>query len=137
MQSLRIYQLDHQSMISSSQEGAILKLILPSIGVMSSEAVSTDEDVVAAVAAFGHGCYVHVADIDGDDPDFAFRHTQHLDHSWSENPHQGVVPVQGATARSTSVGDLIEVDGTYMLVAGIGFRVMPADFVSAAKRHSS
>lgn len=51
--------------------------------------------------------------------DIAFEYTNSIDRHWSEN--KGVRAI-GEKTRSTSVGDVVEVDGSKFVVAGIGFK---------------
>lgn len=71
-----------------------------------------------------------VAEIDGDLND-AYRLTQNIDDAWahSKNPKirfnapAGFTP-EDCGARSTSVGDVMEMDGVFYVVASIGFKVL-------------
>ena len=64
--------------------------------------------------------YRKVADVDGDDKDVAYCLTNHIDESWTNN--KGVTVAPGVDrVRSTSVGDLMVVDGKFHVVCGHGF----------------
>lgn len=124
---MRLYQLDHAALHARSEE-ALIALLVPGFCGAPPVAMPGDPAFDCARDAFAGGCYVHVADIDSADPEFAFRHTQHIDEDWTENPPGEITVVQGAKARSTSVGDIVEIEGTYMLVAGVGFRTLSPAF---------
>lgn len=126
---MKLYQLDHAGIVAASATpNTLLQLIMPSFGD-NDTAVSPGDPLYDTVKeAFTGGQYIHVADIDHEDPSFAFRYTQHLDESWTAFPHPSVIPVQGMAARSTSVGDILEIDGRYMLVAGSGFKPLADGF---------
>ena len=72
-----------------------------------------------------------VAEVDGDLND-AFRLTQNVDYSWAMTPHEkvrfieplGFDPNDGGI-RSTSVGDVMEKDGEFYIVAFVGFSKIP------------
>ena len=59
---------------------------------------------VGAPAPFTNEHYTLVALVEGEDIEMAFRLTNHIDHSWTEN--EGVA-AKVARPRSTSVGDVI------------------------------
>jgi hypothetical protein len=60
-----------------------------------------------------------VAEVQTDDLEDAFRLTNHIEYDWWKNPE--VIPCTDPT-RSTSVGDLMEKDGKFFIVASCGFR---------------
>ncbi len=72
-----------------------------------------------------------VAEIDGDLND-AFRLTQNIENSWihTDNPKvqfnapAGFSPKDFTGARSTSVGDVMEMNGVFYIVASFGFDVL-------------
>jgi hypothetical protein len=76
-----------------------------------------------AAVAFSEGAYKHVADVDLDDLEDAFRLTNHIHSVWNENTDAHVEPQPGPQ-RSTSVGDIIERDGEFFLVAPFGFETI-------------
>ncbi len=77
-------------------------------------------DPVAIKAAYDLHQYGHVADVDTDDLNDAFRLTNHIDGNWCEN--EEVQYVIGPNVRSTSVGDiLIDKDDNAWAVARVGF----------------
>jgi hypothetical protein len=66
--------------------------------------------------AFGLGpapdfpaAYDLVAEVEAATPDEAFGHTNHIDSDWTRNPQ--VKRLHVPQARSTSVGDVVELDG--------------------------
>ena len=64
-----------------------------------------------------------VAVVECSDVDDAFRATNHIDRSWTENPE--VVSLIGNRHRSTSVGDVVEElrpDGKKFLCASVGWK---------------
>lgn len=62
-----------------------------------------------------------VAEVDSNDLDTAFRDTNHIDKDWIEN--EGVTSLV-SRPRSTSVGDVMEIDGKFFMVASCGFKEM-------------
>lgn len=67
------------------------------------------------------GDFIHVATVQTDSMGVAFEKTNTIDCRWQEN--EGVeVTEAGRQARSTSVGDVFELDGRYFKVEGVGFR---------------
>lgn len=63
--------------------------------------------------------FVKVADVDTDSLEDAFALTNHIDRPWSENGR--VEPAGDGKWRSTSVGDLLRVDGQVFSVSPVGF----------------
>ena len=64
-------------------------------------------------------CLEKVAEIASNDLDNAFELTNHIDHDWTEN--EGVTPLV-SKPRSTSVGDVMEIEGKFLLVDSYGFK---------------
>jgi len=60
-----------------------------------------------------------VAEITSDDKEKAFELTNHIDHDWTEN--EGVTPLV-SKPRSTSVGDVMEIEGKFFIVDSCGFK---------------
>lgn len=60
-----------------------------------------------------------VAEIASDDKEKAFELTNHIDHDWTEN--EEVTPLV-SKPRSTSVGDVMEIDGKFFIVKSHGFK---------------
>lgn len=61
-----------------------------------------------------------VAEVDTNDPETAFRLTNNIEHSWTRNG--GVTPLV-SRPRSTSVGDVMEIDNeSYIVVTSLGFK---------------
>jgi len=63
-----------------------------------------------------------VAHVDTDNLDEAFRLTNHIDSDWSTNEKVATI----AKSRSTSVGDILQLNGQFWMVANIGFVKIPA-----------
>lgn len=61
--------------------------------------------------------YKHVANVEGEDKERAYMLTNHIDVAWWEN--EGVELVE--ESRSTSVGDLVDVDGVLWVCGGCGW----------------
>ncbi len=57
--------------------------------------------------------------------EYAFRMTNNIEDSWTKNP--GVEAINPFEARSTSVRDFMEIDGTWYKVACAGFEVVDMD----------
>ena len=70
--------------------------------------------------------FTHVADVElpnlDDAQDVAYRLTNHIDTDWRENEE---VTVLTETARSTSVGDVIQVGDRFLRVGMMGFEELP------------
>lgn len=81
-----------------------------------------DNTFDCARLAFEGGCYSVVAEVDGDDLEAVFRKTQNGETAWSENPPIDVVPVGHGPFRGTSIGDIVERDGRFMIVSHVGFQ---------------
>lgn len=65
------------------------------------------------------GDYLHVANVEADSLQEVYRLTNHIDHSWTDNPQAEPV---GNEHRSTSVGDVIvDAEGKAHMVASFGF----------------
>lgn len=62
--------------------------------------------------------FIHVADVDTNDLDDAFRLTNNIESSWTEN--EGVT-AHGIRLRSSMVGDIFELNGEKFVCASIGF----------------
>ena len=58
-----------------------------------------------------------VARVDTDNLDEAFRLTNHIDSDWSTNEKVATI----AKSRSTSVGDILQFNGQFWIVANLGF----------------
>jgi hypothetical protein len=65
-----------------------------------------------------------VARVDTNELDDAYRLTNHIDSDWQENPGVEAVGDAGKGARSTSVGDVLEMNDGYWMVASFGFTPM-------------
>jgi hypothetical protein len=115
---MKLFHLDWER---SHKQDFNVNLTFP---VGSAEKVLVEGDKVfdSAKAAFDSGFYTEVAEIDGDDLEFAFRYTQNIEESWSDPPMQGVKPIGQGPFRSTSVGDIVEQDGVFQLVCSMGYK---------------
>ena len=83
--------------------------------------IATRGDVEQAKKAWREGHYKAVAiitDHHREELESAFHLTQNIEHGWEQNP--GVYALTPHN-RSTSVGDIVEIDGMLHLVAGVGF----------------
>ncbi len=60
-----------------------------------------------------------VAEVDSNDREKAFELTNHLTHDWTTNSE--VTPLV-PRPRSTSVGDVMEIDGKFYMVANCGYK---------------
>lgn len=60
-----------------------------------------------------------VAEVDSNDREKAFELTNHTDHDWTRNKE--VTPLV-SNPRSTSVGDVFEIDGKFFMVASRGYK---------------
>jgi len=72
---------------------------------------------------------VLVAEIDGDLND-AYHLTQNIEESWAQNT-DSKVKAKCDECRSTSVGDVMEKDGVFYVVASFGFDVLEGYSVTA------
>lgn len=69
------------------------------------------------------------ATVDTEEPEIAYRFTQHLGMEWFEHPNVTTV----VHSRSTSVGDVLATeDGRLLLVAPFGFKELPDASLPAA-----
>lgn len=73
-----------------------------------------------AKAAWEQKLYEHVADVETDDLDQAFELTNTIHCHWVDN--RGVTVHGDPRHRSTSVGDMLEQDGTLFIVSPLGFK---------------
>ena len=63
--------------------------------------------------------YTKVAHVESDSLDKAYELTNNISSSWTEN--ENVRSLKGSRVRSTSVGDVMELNGVFYIVASIGF----------------
>jgi hypothetical protein len=91
--------------------------------------IGVGEDRVSEL--WRNGSYKLMAEVEGNNLDHAYMKTKNLEHSWSLRPQDGlkvVAPVGDHNGepghRSTMVGDLIESDGRFYMVAMVGFAQM-------------
>lgn len=75
-------------------------------------------DSAAMNRLFELGKYTKVAEVDSDNLELAFELTNHIDRSWTENKN---VKSLVDNPRSTSVGDMMELDGRRYMVDSVGF----------------
>ena len=61
--------------------------------------------------------YELVAEVNTDNLEIVFRQTNHIDYPWWENDDVKVIK----KSRSTSVGDVVEINGKFWLCETIGF----------------
>lgn len=135
MTAIKLHQLDWDASRQTDEE--------IHFSLVSGFGDQADMDA-AYLSAFADGLYVHVADFTGGDLDHLWTATNNgvLSDSWSLIPPDGVVPTEpsgvlgedGETygRRSTSVGDIAEVDGRLHVVAPIGWRDLGPVPVQAA-----
>lgn len=74
--------------------------------------------------AIALGEYTAVAEVAAHDLDWAYRSTNHIEVSWTENEN---VTALLEEVRSTSVGDIMEKDGEFYVVASMGFTKLDID----------
>lgn len=94
-----------------------------------------DKRLEIAKDAFIHNQYLEVVsfEINMDEGDFkevlniAYEVTNSITCAWYENPNMNVSDYAKDGCRSTSVGDLIQVNGKSYMVAGMGFREVIKD----------
>ena len=66
-----------------------------------------------------------LAEIDSDDKNYAYRHTQNIDDTCAEHAADGVQVIANGPVRSTHSGDILEDDGIYSAVAArMGFTTL-------------
>ncbi len=83
------------------------------------------DQVKAAWAAGEYKAVALISDQHPEDLDTAFRLTNHIEAAWTAN--DGVITLGPKDRqRSTSVGDLMEIDGQFHLVASFGFENLGA-----------
>ena len=94
-----------------------------------------DLDELAQLAGCHTLVYRAVADVPTGDPETAFEVSQNLEERpWNSAPR--IRPLSFAPARSTSVGDVIEIAGTLHIVRDVGFGVV-ASFEDALEEARS
>ena len=64
--------------------------------------------------------YVHVATVKTGDRELAFQFTNSIERAWWENP-QVIYNFEGEGCRSTSVGDVVSIEGKAFLCEGCGW----------------
>lgn len=67
---------------------------------------------------FENGKYEFVGTVDTDDLDKAYHLTNHIQHNWTKNED---VDAPSEKVRSSSVGDIFQIDDKYFVVGGCGF----------------
>ncbi|MCV9964448.1 hypothetical protein OIU34_21395 [Pararhizobium sp. BT-229] len=121
---MKLYHLDWEAAGNHSRD-LLATIISPTVINAQGRVLEQGNETFDAMKqAFELGFYRHVADIDGDDPNYAYRQSQHIDHSWTEEPADGVHVIETERVRSTSVGDILESDGVYIVVARMGFQTL-------------
>lgn len=63
--------------------------------------------------------YKLVAEVDANDLDKVYAYTQNIDSSWTKHP---IISTNLPECRSTSVGDIISVDGQLHMIDMVGFK---------------
>jgi hypothetical protein len=106
--NIDVYQLDWDAVAQDDVLDIIHKADPPSI-----------------IRAWTAGKYEHVATLDlpqstrvVDTLDIAYEKTNNINHAWTENSE---VTAHVSPCRSTSVGDVIVVEGIYHIVSRVGF----------------
>jgi hypothetical protein len=121
---MKLYHLDWEATGTHSKD-LLVAIISPVGGYEPGQVMEQGNETFDAMKeAFSLGFYSCVAEIDTDDMNYAYRHTQHIDDSWAEHPAEGVRVVANELVRSTSVGDFLEDDGVYTAVARMGFSTL-------------
>lgn len=107
-----------------SAEGQLSKLVMDKYY----DATGIGRDKLASVADIIRNAaewqtlgltYEQVATVDTNDLDKAYEFTNHIDQHWWDNPR--VTVVEPRRHRSTSVGDLMHMDGKVFMVDSFGF----------------
>jgi len=81
--------------------------------------------------SFEKSTFTHVADVDTNDLNVAYEKTNHWERSWQENAE---VTPKNEKARSTSVGDVLVVEGPVVyVVASIGFQLLTSEQLATFK----
>lgn len=78
---------------------------------------------------------VKVAEVAGGSKANAFRLTNHIGHSWTDN--DGVSVCGHGRWRSTSVGDIMRVNDEAYVVSAFGFTKLPQDVLLTEKASTS
>ena len=84
----------------------------------------TEEKIKQALQA---NLYKKVAEVDSNDLEKVFELTNSIDNYWGEN--EGVKLIT-AENRSTSVGDIVELDGKVHVVASMGYKKLSDELLS-------
>ena len=94
----------------------------PRFEQMADITTGAENQIEQATKAYINGDYKAVAIIGDEDLDLedAFRLTNHIDQAWTKN--EEVSTLGGMRQRSTSVGDIVELDGVLHLCANAGFQ---------------
>lgn len=121
---MKLYHLDWEATGNHSRD-LLVAIISPTGSYAPGQVLEQGNETFEAMKeAFSLGFYSCVAEIDSDEKNYAYRHTQHIDESWSDNPAEGIRVVTSERVRSTSVGDILEDDGIYTAVARMGFATL-------------
>lgn len=73
---------------------------------------------------WSEGAYDLVAEVEGTDPELAWRKTQNIDDSWSLEPDEGTkaIGLDGKMGhRSSMVGDIVVIDDVMHVADTLGF----------------
>lgn len=84
-----------------------------------------ESDFTAKIEKFNPADFELVATVETADLDVAFQLTNHIEGLWWEN--NWVTLIGQPKHRSSSVGDVFELNGDYHLVAPVGFFRMEVD----------
>jgi hypothetical protein len=84
---------------------------------------------LSALAKEGRLVFKPVARVEGASLDEAFLLTNSIDGPWPSNPSVTKL-FDGEDCRSTSVGDIIEIDGIYRVVTIVGFDIIDLNIAS-------
>jgi hypothetical protein len=103
---MKLYHLNWDATRSYSRD--LLIAIISPIAEPGSDVLEQGQKTYDALKeAFDLGFYKHVADIDTEDQNYAYRHSQHIDNSWTDNPAEGINIIESEQVRSTSIGDIL------------------------------
>jgi hypothetical protein len=93
------------------------------------------------IECWPHPNYAMVAEVEASNLEEVFELTNHIDHDWTTNRS---VKVIGDKHRSTSVGDIVEVNGHFWLCENCGWTAIefphtqenwPEDYELESRRH--
>ena len=89
--------------------------------IMMGDAAVIESAIKKAPSWDALGLFIQkVAEVEGDNMGNAFRLTNHIESDWTKN--EGVSAMGNGQWRSTSVGDVMRVEGVLHAVSNIGFQ---------------